>query len=137
MRCSVCHDNAMNEQGVVDHTSFPEEIRLPECKMESEIETLCIDEFHRKHPDLYSENTRCGGLKSDFESAVARHEQAVAMVAELSHAVHVELPGKIEAKTWVIGNETENKNKMEAAISKIRFDENNVQDNCSKHFELA
>lgn len=100
VKCSVCHDNAMNEEGRPTWTTFFEEIApAEECLTETAIEELALLDFHAFNRDEKNTVAKCREREFNYLKAQYDLDQAVTlrdMLEELTRTPGGQLSDQIE-----------------------------------------
>jgi len=99
VKCSTCHNNAISTNGRPNATSWAEEIALPSCKTETEIEEVCLSNFSLNNADLIKRTDDCKELEAKKESAVSHHAQVEALIPALENLINNDIPRKIATLT--------------------------------------
>mmetsp|Transcript_95153 Transcript_95153/g.239770 ORF Transcript_95153/g.239770 Transcript_95153/m.239770 type:complete len:711 (-) Transcript_95153:199-2331(-) len=64
LKCSVCHNNARTKDGSIEGSSFAEEVPLPPCLKEKDIERQCLESYEASSTTLRIEKDRCEELRA-------------------------------------------------------------------------
>lgn len=95
MKCSVCHNNGRNKEGIAGWTAMQDVVELPAgCKKELEIESLSKQDHDDSNPTLMGELAVCDARESAYDAAVralsANQQEQEALQARIDA-----IPGEI------------------------------------------
>lgn len=72
VKMAICHNNARDDGGDVDKTSFLETVHLPSgCLKERDIERQCVAEYDSNSQDLKNEDERCHEVQRRYDTATS------------------------------------------------------------------
>jgi hypothetical protein len=96
-KCSVCHNNARDVDGDVEHERFYEHLTLPDgCFGEKQIERLCVDEYTDGNQALKMEDSRCHEVEGRFDQAAQELARCTSALERLPVRVNQELPQELQ-----------------------------------------
>jgi len=133
-RCSVCHNNARDDDGDVEHERFYEHLALPDgCFGEKQIERLCVDQYDDGSAMLKMEEGRCHEVDDRFNRATQELAHCTSALTRLPVRIQQELPQEIQRAQ-------QNIYRKEAQLDSAQQDERNkrqwMQGQCSSYSRL-
>jgi len=96
-KCSVCHNNARDDDGDVEFERFYEQLTLPDgCLGENQIERQCVDQYNEGNHGLKMEDSRCHEVEGRFDQATSEFARCTSALMRLPVRIHHELPQDIQ-----------------------------------------
>jgi hypothetical protein len=98
LKCSICHNNARDEDGQVGKTQFAEELPLSgDCLKEKHIDSMCVASYDSKTADLKRAYERCHSVEDSYNEANAEWQECLDKLESLPRRINVDLPNEIQA----------------------------------------
>lgn len=98
VKCSVCHNNGKNADGLVEATAFEEDVlSLPPCLKETEIELRCKGHFLDNHTALVNEKRDCEEVQGRYNDAVKALDANLESQRANERLIDVTIPADIRS----------------------------------------